>query len=307
MKISVIIPTKNAERFLNNLFLRLKEQLLRPHQLIIVDSSSTDATLKIATQFNAQIIQIKEEEFNHGKARNLGASVATGDVFVFMTQDVIPADKNLLKNLTSPLSQNFIGASYARQIPKADANPIEIYFRTFNYPNKKIIKEINQTSELGIKTFFFSNVCSAIRKDIFEEIGGFPEDVIINEDMFFASEVLKKGYKIVYEPSAVVYHSHNYSFFSLFKRYFDIGVFMKNYHIGQNDMLAEKEGIKYLIGLTRFLIKNNVKWLPYAVVDTMTRFLGYKLGLMEKHIPIKIKSKISLNKNFWKQYAKANP
>ncbi len=306
MKISIIIPTKNAERFLNNLFLKLKEQLLKPDQVIIVDSSSEDDTLKIAAQFNAQVIQIKEEEFNHGKARNLGASVATGDVFVFMTQDVIPANKSLLKNLTSPLNQDLIGASYARQIPKADANPIEIYFRTFNYPNKKIIKEINQISELGIKTFFFSNVCSAIRRHIFEEIGGFPEDVIINEDMFFASKVLKKGYKIVYEPSAVVYHSHNYSLFSLFKRYFDIGVFMKNQWLNQNDMLAEKEGVKYLIGLNRFLIENYIKWLPYAIVDTMARFLGYKLGLMEKYIPIKIKSKISLNKNFWKQYAKTN-
>ncbi len=303
MRISVIIPTKNAEKSLNKLLLKLRQQSLKAEQLIIVDSSSKDATPEIAIRFDAQLIQIREEEFDHGRARNLGASISTGNILVFMTQDAIPADKDLLRKLTYPFDQDLVGASYARQIPKPDANPVEIYFRTFNYPNKKIIKEIKRVPDLGIKTFFFSNVCSAIRKDVFEEIGGFPEDVVINEDMLFASRLLKKGYKIVYEPSAVVYHSHNYSFFSLFKRYFDIGVFMKSF---SKNGLVEKEGAKYLFGLIKFLIKNRPIWIPYAFANTGIRFLGYRLGLIEKYIPPKIKSKISLNKNFWRRDAKTN-
>ena len=89
MRISVIIPTKDAENSLYKLLLSIKSQSLNPAEIIIVDSSSKDNTVEIACKLGANVIKIKEEEFDHGRARNLGASNATGDILVFMTQDVI--------------------------------------------------------------------------------------------------------------------------------------------------------------------------------------------------------------------------
>ncbi len=56
-----------------------------------------------------------------------------------------------------------------------------MFARSFNYPSAGTIKGIDDLARLGIKTFFFSNVCSAIKKKAFEEVGGFPEKIYYNE------------------------------------------------------------------------------------------------------------------------------
>ncbi len=83
---------------------------------------------------------------------------------------------------------------------------------------------------MGIKTFFFSNVFSAIRRKEFEEIGGFPENVIMFEDMLFAAKLIERGYKIAYVPEAKVIHSHDYSLVQQFRRYYQAGVSFKETH-----------------------------------------------------------------------------
>lgn len=70
-------------------------------------------------------------------------------------------------------------------------------------------------------------MCSAIKKDVWEKLR-FTDDVPMSEDKDFALKVLKTGYKIVYEPEATVYHSHDYSLRSLFKRRFQDGSAFSN-------------------------------------------------------------------------------
>ncbi len=257
MKVSVIIPTKNGGQYLRKLFSSLKEQSIEPVQILIVDSSSEDDTLKICKDFGVDLIQIDAKTFDHGGTRNLAASKAKGNVLVFMTQDALFRDSECLENLIKPLLEEFmVVASYARQIHREDANPVERFARFFNYPPMGVTKGMDDLPKLGIKTFFFSNVCSAVKKDIFEEVGGFPEKTILNEDMFLAAKLLQKGYKIAYQPDAVVYHSHNYSLATQFKRYFDIGVFFSRNRWIRDLASSEREGIKYLNELIRFLVAN---------------------------------------------------
>ena len=51
----------------------------------------------------------------------------------------------------------------------------------------------------------------------------FPEDLKVFEDIGIAKRILDRGWKIVYEPAASVYHSHQHTTLGLFKRYFDLG------------------------------------------------------------------------------------
>ena len=95
-------------------------------------------------------------------------------------------------------------ASFGRQIPRPDASPTENFTRLFNYPETPMIKGIEDLPRLGIKTFFFSNVCSAIKTKEFKELGGFPENIIMFEDLIFAAKAILKGYKIAYVPEAKV-------------------------------------------------------------------------------------------------------
>ena len=75
MKVSVIIPTLNAEKFIGNLLKNLiKVQTLKPNEIIVIDSSSQDKTIKIAKSYGCKTIVIKKEEFNHGGTRTLIAN-----------------------------------------------------------------------------------------------------------------------------------------------------------------------------------------------------------------------------------------
>jgi len=303
IKVSVIIPTRNGGQYLGQLFEILRDQSIRLSQILVVDSSSQDNTLKICKNFSVDIIEIEARNFDHGGTRNLAASRATGDIIVFMTQDALFREAGCLENLIKPLDDSTIAASYGRQMPKEDANPVERFVRSFNYPSKGMIKDIDDLPRLGVKTFFFSNACSAVKKRVFEEVGGFPEKTIMNEDMFLAAKLLQKGYKIAYQPDAAVYHSHNYSLAIQFKRYFDIGVFFNRNRWIKNVTRSEREGIRYLKEEIGYLFANGKRrWIPYALVDSTVRFLGYRVGLLERSLPLSIKKKMSFNKGFWEHH-----
>ncbi len=300
MKVSVIVPTRNGGKYLERLFKTLRAQSFRPAQILIVDSSSDDDTIKICDDFGVDLIQIDAKTFDHGATRNLAASSARGEILVFMTQDALLKDNTSLENLLIPLEDITIAATYGRQVTKKNANPIEKFVRSFNYPSSPAIRGIDDLSRWGIRTFFFSNVCSAIKKSAFVEAGKFPEKTIMNEDMFLAAKLIMKGYKIAYQPDAVVYHSHIYSLQTQFKRYFDIGVFFNRNKWIKDVAKSEKEGMRYVREEIRHLFLNKqMTWIPYALVDAANRFFGYRIGLLEGTLPLWLKKRLSNNKNFW--------
>jgi rhamnosyltransferase len=155
---------------------------------------------------------------------------------------------------------------------------------------------------MGIKTFFFTNVCSAVKRKEFYEVGKFPDNTILNEDMILASKLILKGYKIAYASSAEVLHSHNYGFKKQFQRNFDIGVSLIENKLILEYATAESEGIKFLINELKYLIKSKKYfWIPYAIVENASRFIGYRLGLKHKSLPLYLKKKLSMNPNYWEK------
>jgi rhamnosyltransferase len=299
--ISIIIPTLNAENHLRALLSSLRNQSI-PCEIIVIDSSSEDNTREIAESLGATVIAISREDFNHGGTRNLGVRHTDSDIIVFFTQDVLPANEHAIENLIRPFYDNKdIGAAYGRQLPRQGANPIEAHARLFNYPSTSVVKNITDISKFGIKTVFISNSFAAFRYSALSSVGGFPSDTIVNEDTYVAAKMLLEGWKIAYCAEAKVYHSHNYNHIEEFRRYFDIGVFhSREPWIRQNFGQAEGEGTKYALSELRYLWNNNFWIIPSALLRTALKLSGYKLGLMEKSIPIGLKIHLSMNKQFWK-------
>ncbi|GAI52085.1 unnamed protein product [marine sediment metagenome] len=87
-------------------------------EVIIIDSGSTDKTIEIAKEYPVRLIQIKPEEFGHGKTRNYGADISEGEYLVFLTQDAIPFDNNWLRYLISNLEDENVAGVYNKQIPR---------------------------------------------------------------------------------------------------------------------------------------------------------------------------------------------
>lgn len=300
--ISVIIPTHNAEDNIKGLITSLQRQSVSS-EVIVIDSSSSDRTVKIAESCGAKTIIIKKEDFDHGRTRNLAVAHSRGDILVFLTQDAFPADNYFLKNLIKPLEQPEIPASYGRQIPGADAKPPEKFARMFNYPEAFLIKGRDDIASLGIKTFFFSNVCSAVKRDAFEKVGGFADKVIVNEDMLLASRLILCGYKTAYVPDAMVIHSHDYSCLHQFKRYFDIGVFLKeNFQILEYAKTENEGAVFFKEGIKYFLKNRNFVWLPYLVMETVSKYMGYKLGQHYTILPNSVRKKLSMHSHYWSNY-----
>lgn len=281
MQISVIIPTLNAGPYIETLLSALSAQDAKPSEIIIIDSSSEDNTVEIAKRFGAKTMMIPRHTFNHGKTRNMAAIEASGDILVFITQDALPFHTSLISNLTAPLRKQGIPAAYGRHIPRPDASPLEIFARQFNYPDSPMTKSADDINRYGIKAFFFSNVCSAIMKNIFVKVGMFPERVRTNEDMLLSARLILNGHKVAYVPDAVVVHSHNYSLFEQFKRYYNIGSFMKSNNWLLKYAHPEGEGLKFVKEEFFFVLnQHKYSWIPYIFLEHMAKYAGYRMGLI---------------------------
>jgi rhamnosyltransferase len=277
--VNIVIPTLNGQDYLEDLLPSLKTQSIQSYP-IIVDSSSTDDTSKLATQYEARVLTVSRNDFNHGKTRNLGIFHAKSEIVVLLTQDALPADDYCLENLVKPLQDPKIVASFGRQVPRPDASPTETFTRLFNYPEIPIVKGREDLPEFGIKTFFLSNVCSAIKTKEFKELGGFPENIIMFEDLIFAAKTILKGYKIAYVPEARVWHSHNFSLIQQFRRYQDAGISLRNNAWIFEYAKANREGVEFLKQEIAYLSKNSqYHWIPYAIAESIFKFTGFWLGL----------------------------
>ncbi len=207
-EVSIIIRTYNEEKNIKNCLESVFKQRCKNFEVIIVDSESIDNTLKIASKFPIKIIKIKKEDFSFGKALNIGCLNAKGECCVSLSAHAFPANNLWLDYLIKPLKNKKIAGVYGREIPKQNCNPLEA---------RKILGTFSDKEKIQTRDCFFSNVNSVFKKGLWEKLK-FNEKITSTEDHYWASQTLKKGYKIYYEPKAKVYHSHNYSLSSLYKR-----------------------------------------------------------------------------------------
>ena len=307
MTVDIVIPTfKPTEGFVQ-LITKLKEQTVKVNKIIIVNTEEkyferlTDDIPILEDNSRLDIIHIRQSEFDHGKTRNMGAAESKADYLVFMTQDAIPADEKLLEQLLSPLMKDSsVAVSYARQVAGRDSSAIEKITRAFNYPEKGMIKEAKDLSQLGIKTYFCSNVCAAYNRNIFSELNGFINHTIFNEDMIFAAKAVNAGYKIAYTPQAGVIHSHNYTCRQQFHRNFDIGVSQTDHpevFAGVSSQSEGKKLVKYTIHeLRKYGMQRKI--IPFCFMCGC-KYLGYRFGKNYKRLPKRLVKKWTMNKMYW--------
>jgi rhamnosyltransferase len=245
---------------------------------------------------------IDRSEFDHGATRQLGVdSFDNIDVCVFITQDAFFSNDHSLHRILEPFHDDRVAAVCGRQLPSKQAVPIEAHARLYNYGSRSFVRSIGDVKRFGLKTAFISNSFAAYRVSALKEVGGFPENVIFGEDMLVAAKLLKSGYKIAYAADACVYHSHKYSVFQEFNRYFDMGVFhAKEPWLRQEFGTAENEGLKFVGSEMQYLLRHAFWMIPAGILRTIMKYVGFRMGLAERHMPLNIKRKISMNPGYFK-------
>jgi rhamnosyltransferase len=307
-RVSVIIPTLNAGPEIHILLEKLKQQTIQPYEIIVIDSESADGTPEAAEKAGAKVITVRRSEFDHGGTRNMAAEVAEGNILLFMTQDAEPLNEHLIENLVHPLlEKDKVVYAYARQCARPGADVLEKLARQYNYPEHSQVKSFEHVSQMGIKTFFCSNVCAAIRKDTFEAMGQFQAPVIFNEDLFMSARCILSGFKVAYCAEAVVYHSHHYSIMQQLRRYFDNGVsmscnsWMQPYSgVGKAGSGLVKQQLKALISTRRLL------HIPRLIIESGAKLIGYKLGIHFRRLPSFIRRKLSMHARILERYIEHN-
>lgn len=299
--IQIIIPIYKPDYKFIELLKKIKNQSIKNISVLLIDSGSNEAYKKEIEDMNCLVKKIDVKTFNHGGTRQMGADMfPEKDIYIFLTQDAILANEKSIENIIKVFNNSNIGCAYGRQLPHKNASLFSSHARLFNYKDKSYIYSIEDKKKYGIKTAFNSNSFAAYRKKALDEVGGFPINTILSEDMYVTAKMLVNKWSVAYCSDAIVYHSHDYTIWQEFKRYFDIGVFhSRESWIKDTFGGAEGEGKKYIISEFKYLIERNIMLIfPMIIRDTM-KFLGFRLGMKERFISKYIKRKISMTKNFW--------
>ena len=291
IKVAVIIPVYHPGKEFSVLLERLTEQTAVIHRIIAMNTEENYWNKELEQKYPLlEVHHLKKSEFDHGGTRAWAAELSDAEIMVFMTQDAVPADRNLIENLVKALEkEKMIAAAYARQLPNEMCSFAERYTRSFNYPEKSYVRTQRDLSLYGIKTFFCSNVCAAYKKEIYQELGGFVRKTIFNEDMIYAGKLIQMGYGIAYAADAKVIHSHNYSCMQQFHRNFDLGVSQAEHPEIFAGVPSEGEGIKLVKKTINYLIQKRKIWLiPGVILQSGCKYAGYLSGKNYRKLPRKM-------------------
>ena len=267
-KFSVVIPAYNCGDTIAKCLDSLMEQVHSSYEVVVVDDGSTDETLNICeSRPDVRVIRVKNG--GPSKARNIGFKNALGEIVAFTDSDCV-ADPKWLKEL----ERGFAVPEVAGVGGDQESPPDETDFG-------KRVQEIFKL--LGIVTFYIHNSqemgetahnpsCnSAYRKKILEEIGGFDETLWPGEDVDLDIRIRRMGYRLVFNPAAVVrhYRPHTYGQFSKMMRRYGASAWHLFRRYGLFRTL-HYEPILMVLGLMTLAVM--MMWEPWTAAVLLTPF-----------------------------------
>jgi len=205
----VIIRTKNSEDTLAHAMDGLFSQSFRDFEVLVVDSGSSDGTLSIVEQHPARLIRIRPEDYYPGPVLNQAVAETCTEFVVFQNSDVVPLTPFALERLLEPLLDGRADASFARQVPRPEAETWVRRDYDVAFPGDAPAPE----------WLPYSLPFAAMRRSCWDEIR-FYDSAWGSEDTEWGSRALRRGLRVEYVPAATVMHSHNYTLRQLYGRRF---------------------------------------------------------------------------------------
>jgi len=197
---SVIIPTKNEEKFIGRLLQSIRDQDIQPDKIVVADKSS-DRTAEIARSYGAEVIE-GVDDGHIGRGRNSGARLVNSEVIFFIDADVIIPPGFFVKALEIFKKKKLdIATSYL----KADRKRLvsTVYFAGWN-----AIKRFGSVTRRVIAD---SGVCLMVTREFFDKVGGFDEAMTVGEDSDFIRRVVKADGWFKVLPLSVVTSDRRFS------------------------------------------------------------------------------------------------
>src|SRR3989344_510482 len=212
---SIIIRTKNEEKWIGELLDRLAMQSYKNFEIVIVDSGSTDRTLKIVNEFrNAQadislhIFHIKPEEFSYPFALNVGCCNARATTyFVIMSAHSVPVSETWIADGLSNFTQEKILGVYGPIQALPDGTLWEkIFFNKFIVMIARWRGKKEAVNRVGMGVLGFTN--AIVRRDLWERYRFDERWAGGGEDTAWAAYWFARGYGAIKDARFAVSHSH---------------------------------------------------------------------------------------------------
>lgn len=213
MKISVIIPVRNEEQSIGPLLESLANQTLKPAEIVITDGGSTDATLQIITEHikgGAPIQLIRERAALPGRGRNLAAARASNEWIAFIDAGIKPEPTWLEFLARRAQSSADVDVVYGSYEPIADTLFKRCAVMAYVPPPVAIEGKLVRSRSV---------VSLLMKRNVWESVGGFPEDLRSAEDLLFMNKIEQANFRITNAPDALVHWQVQPTLWLTFKRF----------------------------------------------------------------------------------------
>lgn len=211
---SIIVPVLNGENTIKECIGSLLKQSTprNRYEIIVVDDGSTDDTRSIVNNFSVRYF--RQQNQGPAAARNLGAKKAVGDIILFTDSDCVVA-KNWIEEIVRPIleKREIVGVKGAYKTLQKE---IIARFVQLEYEDRYGFMKKNKYID------FIDTYSAAYKRDVFISSGGFDTTfcTAMSEDTELSYRLAKSGYKMIFNPNAIVYHYHPTSLRKYIKRKF---------------------------------------------------------------------------------------
>ena len=261
MKVSIVIPVRDEEHSIRELLDSLLAQTRPPDEIVITDGGSVDATPQIIEEYirnGAPVRLIRAGAALPGRGRNLGAAQASHEWLAFTDAGIRLANNWLEALTTRATTDGSIDVVYGSWQPVTN---------TFFKQCAAIAYVPPPSSHNGTITRPRFIASTLLRREAWQKVKGFPEDLRSAEDLIFMDRVENAGYRFVFEPRAQVQWDLRPTLWSTFKRFV---VYSRNniraglFRQWQSTILV-RYGVLAVLALAALLIEPRWIWIVIAL------------------------------------------
>ena len=313
LTISFVIPFFNSEKTLALCLQAMEAQTIQPFEVILVDNNSRDKSKKIAKNFvvnhPSYARYLFADQQGPSSARNCGAEAATGKIIAFIDSDCI-ADSKLHEDLLGAFGEPKIGAVAGRISGFGKESLWDKFHFMFTL---KSLSDEQIYSEFTLVRGGFPAANLAVRKDVFERIGGFNEALqIYSEDYDLCARIYAAGFSIKCVTNATVYHKHRNKLKDTWRQSFGFGkghaILLKKHvdrlfiiDLPKYQCICQNWPLRLWLDLSGAdkkllgLIFLSIAWAPFTAL--MLVYFGFLFNYMGNRL-----RKDHIKANFWEKW-----
>jgi glycosyltransferase involved in cell wall biosynthesis len=266
---SIVIRAYNEEKHIGRLLTGIFQQTVKDVQVILVDSGSTDDTVKIASGFPVEVVHIKPEDFSFGYSLNQGIQACKADFVIFASAHVYPVYPDWLEKLIQPFGDPQVALTYGKQRGMETTKFSEHMIFQQWFPDHSVSRQDHP---------FCNNANAAIRRELWEQ-HPYDENIPALEDLAWANWAQKQGYKIAYAGEAEIIHVHNETWPGVFNRYRREGMAFKRIYPQEKFSLWDLVRLFVVNSVNDMKQIGNVTFLRYEASSTGSPSTGSGSGV----------------------------